>query len=138
MTTNSQHDPPEADGAPDPDFETALGELEQIVQQLESGMLGLEPSLARFEQGIALLRRCYETLEKAEQRIELLTGFDADGNAVTAAFPAAAELDVTIEVERTEIEVVRSPEPEPRARSVEHRRREREEPEDRDRGPTLF
>lgn len=54
-------------------FEDALGRLEQIVDQLESGDLALESSLKMFEEGVALARRCAKYLEEAEKRIELLT-----------------------------------------------------------------
>jgi exodeoxyribonuclease VII small subunit len=54
-------------------FEDALGRLEQIVDQLESGDLPLESSLKAFEEGVALARRCARYLEEAEKRIELLT-----------------------------------------------------------------
>lgn len=76
-----------------PTFEASLSELQQIVQHLEEGNLGLEPSLARFEQGIRLLRRCYLILEQAEQKIEILTGQDASGNPVTAPFDATATFE---------------------------------------------
>lgn len=54
------------------DFESALAELEAIVQTLEDGQLTLEQSLERFERGITLSRYCHERLESAEKRIELL------------------------------------------------------------------
>ena len=127
-----------------PDFETALAELERIVQQLESGSLGLEPSLARFEHGISLLRRCYETLETAEQRIEMLTGMDADGNPRTAPFPAVeTDVEVSVQLEQTEIEVT-SERPVPRKASVEKRVPEAgpahpaDDTDDADEGPRLF
>jgi len=78
-----------------PSFEDSLAELQQIAHELEEGSLGLEQSLGRFERGIALLRQCYRTLEQAEQRIEILTGFDAAGNAVAAPFDASATVDQT-------------------------------------------
>jgi exodeoxyribonuclease VII small subunit len=66
-----------------PTFEQALVEIEAIVRDLEEGRIGLEASLARYEQGVGLLRRCYELLAQAERRIELVRGVDADGNPVT-------------------------------------------------------
>lgn len=74
-------------------FEDALSELTQIVCDLEDGSVGLEDSLARFEQGMKLLRHCHQVLSAAEQRIEQLTGFDADGNEITAPFEATATID---------------------------------------------
>ena len=55
-------------------FEQALAELEGIVHELEDGQIGLEESLARYEKGVGLLKRCYGQLRQAEQRILLLTG----------------------------------------------------------------
>jgi len=55
-------------------FEGALARLEAIVENLESGELGLEESLAAFEEGVTLSRRCSTQLEDAERRIEILVG----------------------------------------------------------------
>lgn len=67
------------------DFETALGELETIVKQLEDGDLPLERSLALFERGVTLSRYCHEQLGAAERRIEILTerGQLKDGSHLT-------------------------------------------------------
>lgn len=55
-------------------LEAALEELEGIVQVLEAGRLPLEDSLELFERGIRLIRLSNARLEKAEQRIECITG----------------------------------------------------------------
>src|SRR6185436_20808410 len=75
-----------------PSFEAALASLEAIVHDLEDGDLGLAEALARYEQGIKHLRHCYDLLEQAERKIELLTGIDAEGRAKTAPFAAAEPL----------------------------------------------
>jgi hypothetical protein len=46
----------------------------------------LEEALLRYETGVKLLRQCHELLGKAERRIELLAGVDADGNPVMRPF----------------------------------------------------
>jgi exodeoxyribonuclease VII small subunit len=74
-------------------FEACLGELQDLVRLLEGGTLGLAESIAGFERGISLLRHCYRTLEQAEQKIEILSGFDQAGNPVTAPFDAASTLE---------------------------------------------
>jgi len=56
----------------EPSFEQALERLEGIVQELESGQLSLEESIARYEEGMKLSRRLTQTLEEAEKRIERL------------------------------------------------------------------
>lgn len=58
---------------PPQDFERALDELESLVQRMEGGDLSLEESLAAYERGVALYRRCQSALEQAELRIRLLT-----------------------------------------------------------------
>ncbi len=82
---------PEASPASElPSFETALTELQRIVVDLEDGRIGLEESLARFERGIALLKTCYQVLERAEQRIEQLVGMKSDGTPLMKPFDATA------------------------------------------------
>ena len=53
-------------------FEEALGKLEQIVEQIESGEIGLEESIARYEDGIKLIKLCRTILDAAEKKIQLL------------------------------------------------------------------
>jgi exodeoxyribonuclease VII small subunit len=67
-------------------FEDAMAELEKIVHDLEDGDTGLEQSLARYEHGVALLRRCYDQLKKVEQRIVEVTGKDDAGNPILRPF----------------------------------------------------
>ncbi len=55
-------------------LEEALDDLERIVAELEEGKLSLEESLALFEKGTMLVSLCQRKLEKAEKRIESLTG----------------------------------------------------------------
>ena len=59
-------------------FEKALAELELIVQKLERGDVALEESVAIYERGEVLKRRCEELLRQAEARVEKIT-FDASG-----------------------------------------------------------
>ena len=70
------------------DFESAVGELETIVKNLESGELSLEDSLQLFERGVQLSRFCHGRLEDAERRIELLTDRGARTAAPDALMPA--------------------------------------------------
>lgn len=69
-------------------FEMALAELESLVGQLEQGELTLEDSLRRFEQGIALVRSCQNTLREAEQKVEQL--IERNGRSETMPFDALA------------------------------------------------
>jgi exodeoxyribonuclease VII small subunit len=73
-------------------FEQSLDELEKIVADLESGKLGLSDALGRYEEGVKHLKSCQQLLERAERKIELLSGVDADGNPITEPF-ADAEIE---------------------------------------------
>jgi len=80
--------------ASSPSFEQALAQLDAIVHELEEGQTGLAEALARYEQGVGLLKQCYGLLERAERRIEVLTGIDAQGNPITAPFDDQATLSL--------------------------------------------
>ena len=65
-----------------PSFEESLEQLEGIVHELEDGNVDLQQSLARYEQGVKLLRQCYQILEKAERKIEVLKAVDEEGQPI--------------------------------------------------------
>ena len=54
------------------DFESAMRDLEELVDRLERGDLPLEESLAAFERGVKLTRACQAALKDAEQKVEIL------------------------------------------------------------------
>ncbi len=56
----------------DQTFETLFSELEETVAKLEAGDLTLDESLALFQRGMELAKRCSDMLEKAELRIKEL------------------------------------------------------------------
>jgi exodeoxyribonuclease VII small subunit len=60
-------------------FERAIEELESIVKRLEDGKVPLEESVAIYERGEALKRRCEDLLRLAEARVQKIT-LDASGN----------------------------------------------------------
>ncbi len=66
------------------DFETAMRDLEDIVERLEQGDLPLEESLAAFERGVLLTRSCQTALKEAEQKVEIL--LKKAGEPTVAAF----------------------------------------------------
>jgi exodeoxyribonuclease VII small subunit len=74
-------------------FETAFGELEQIVADLERGDSPLAASLAKYERGIHLLSHCQGLLDGAERTVALLAGVDDEGRAIAAPFDASATAD---------------------------------------------
>src|SRR5210317_2468707 len=54
------------------DLEKALSDLEELVEELESGDLPLETAMKKFEDGIKLTRSCQTALKDAEQKVEVL------------------------------------------------------------------
>ena len=59
-------------------FERAIEELETIVKRLEEGKVPLEESVAIYERGETLKRRCEQLLRQAEARVEKIA-LDASG-----------------------------------------------------------
>ena len=53
-------------------FEEALRQLETIAGQIEEGQIGLEESIAKYEEGMALVKQCRDILAVAEQKIQKL------------------------------------------------------------------
>jgi len=53
-------------------LEKALTDLEELVEELESGDLPLEKAMQKFEDGIRLTRGCQAALKEAEQKVEIL------------------------------------------------------------------
>jgi len=75
-----------ASASPVSDFEQSLDALEQLVEKMEHGEMSLEDSLAAYERGVGLYRRCQSALEQAELRVRLLS----DPQNPAAAEPFAA------------------------------------------------
>lgn len=69
--------------APVQGFEESIDELETIVRRLEQGGGALDDALADYSKAILLLKDCHSRLERAERCIEVLSGFDAQGNPIT-------------------------------------------------------
>lgn len=55
-----------------PDFETALGNLEALIEQMESGDVPLDQLVTQYEQGTRLLKICQKRLKDAELKIDKL------------------------------------------------------------------
>jgi len=55
-----------------PPFETALKNLEAVVEAMESDDLPLETLLAKYEEGAKLVKICQEKLAEAELKIQQL------------------------------------------------------------------
>lgn len=70
-----------------PNFEADLARLEEIVKSLEKGEVSLSDSMKLFEEGSALLRRCGDALDEAEQQVVRLRK-GADGAPEELPFDA--------------------------------------------------
>jgi exodeoxyribonuclease VII small subunit len=68
-------------------FEQAMKQLEQIVQDLESGDIPLEKAIKKFEEGVELSKFCSKKLDESEKRISILSQ-DATGNVSDIPFEA--------------------------------------------------
>lgn len=66
-------------------FEAALGELETIVRDLETGKAALEDSITAYERGTALKKHCEKKLGEARSKIEKIS-VNKDGTVSTAPF----------------------------------------------------
>ncbi len=64
--------PPEPTPVPEERYETLVEQLEDLVERIESGEIGLEDSIKAYEQGVVLIAKARAILHRAEQRIEQL------------------------------------------------------------------
>ena len=80
-------------------FEQALKRLEELVRRLEQGNAPLEQSLTEYAEAVELIRVCQGKLDDAQGRIEVLSGFDADGEPIVR--PLSAEGPMTLEQKRS-------------------------------------
>ena len=80
-------------------FEQALKRLEELVRRLEQGNAPLEQSLTEYAEAVELLRICQGKLDDAQGRIEVLSGFDAEGEPIVR--PLSSEVPMTLEEKRT-------------------------------------
>lgn len=84
MVAPSHADSTVAKKSKTPDFEQALHELEGIVERMEKGDLSLEESLQQFERGVNLSRSCQQSLQAAEQKVQIL--LQKNANAAPSDF----------------------------------------------------
>ena len=68
-----------------PSFEESLARLESIVAAMESGELGLDDMIGKFEEGQKLIARCQKRLTDVERRVEALVK-SADGSVSAVPF----------------------------------------------------
>jgi len=71
-------------------FEEAMQRLDEIVAAMESGAIGVEESIAKYEEAMALAAHCRRILEEAEQRIQKIQ-LDAAGKPQVVPFETPVE-----------------------------------------------
>jgi exodeoxyribonuclease VII small subunit len=54
-------------------YEEIFQRLENLVRELESGELPLAENLKKFEDAVSALKKCYQILDSAQKKIEILT-----------------------------------------------------------------
>lgn len=72
-------------------FEEALAELEGVVSRLERGDVALDESIALYERGVELRRRCEGKLREAEERVERITLADGQLPGTPPGAPTGAQ-----------------------------------------------
>jgi exodeoxyribonuclease VII small subunit len=77
----------------DMSYEDALVELDRIVRVLEDGQTTLEEAISNYEKGVGLIKRCYQGLSQAEQRIRMLCGQDEQGQPILQQFAHASAME---------------------------------------------
>lgn len=88
MATNTDEKVDIPDDIKTMDFEEALGALEEIVRNLESGQVSLEKSIDIYTRGTQLRAHCDEKLKDATARIEKIT---KSGNGALNTSPLDGE-----------------------------------------------
>jgi exodeoxyribonuclease VII small subunit len=78
-------------------FETSLAELNDLVNRLESGGLGLSESIGAYERGVSILRRLHEQLADVEERVRLLVRIDEQGRPILGPIPGSGLETATAE-----------------------------------------
>lgn len=66
-------------------FEEAIKQLETIAEQIDRGQIGLEASIAKYEEGMTLVKQCRDILARAELRIQQIQQ-SADGSSEAVPF----------------------------------------------------
>ena len=72
-------------------FETAIKELEKIIEKLESPNLTLTNALENFEKGVGLMKICDAHLKTAEGKLKELVGGD-NGEFIEKILNASSDI----------------------------------------------
>ncbi len=58
---------------PNLSYEDARDQLQEIIERIETGQIGLEQSMAQYERGAALYQHCKRIQDQVEQKFADLT-----------------------------------------------------------------
>jgi exodeoxyribonuclease VII small subunit len=78
MEQQNTDEPAGEDQIETPSYEESFTRVEELVKELESGELSLKQSLRKYEEAVKSMNRCYELLDEAQKKIEMLVK-DAEG-----------------------------------------------------------
>jgi len=78
---------PDPSATASPSFDDRLARLEAIVAELENGEIALEPAIARYQEGITLLKSCRGLLEGFQKQVEELSAAAEGGVSAYAGDP---------------------------------------------------
>lgn len=88
MSRRSAAAPDESAPPPAPNFESAMTELESLVQDMDEAQIPLEALLEKYAQGKSLLSYCQKRLDEAQQRIDIIST-QPDGSAALHPLPSS-------------------------------------------------
>jgi len=80
-------------------YEQAVARLQEIIERIEAGEVGLEESLQQYERGMAMIKRCQAILDRAEAKIRKLTVTEQGGLVDAADADADADADANANAE---------------------------------------
>lgn len=72
-------------------FEEALGKLEDVVENLESGDVSLQDLLEKYTQGVLLSKFCLNALDQTQQAMDKLVQEDVQGEVRESALNIEGE-----------------------------------------------
>ena len=74
-------------------FEKAMGRLEQIVESIETGKVGLEDAIKQYEEGMKLIGQCRQVLTDAELKIQQIQAAEGGQGVAVSGFEGLSDAD---------------------------------------------
>ncbi len=67
-------------------FEQSFARIEVIVKELEQGTLGLDESLAAYQEAVRHMKYCQNKLREVSRSVELMQAVESDGSYESTPF----------------------------------------------------